>query len=136
MPDQGTSMTPDQGISMTPDQGISMTPDQGTSMMADDGPMMADPDTGTTPDGGQTAQPGDPCQTSDDCGNLDCLYWNAGCNSVGTCGNINRCIPDAVVQWFCGCDGRSFVLRQCLTEPWAHRGPCAGDTDGGVAFDT
>jgi len=104
------------------DDDASTTTDSGTSL-----------DTGATSDVGP--REGDPCRTSAECGvDLECLYWDAGCNAMGRCGEHSECRTDASVQYFCGCDGFTFQLASCLTEPWERRGIC-NDADAGPPPD-
>lgn len=91
--------------------------------------MSTSGDMGPDVDAGSNA-----CHSAADCGGtLECLFWDAGCAAAGRCGQVERCFTDAIVETFCGCDGRTFDLAHCMTEPWARRGACGGALDGGAS---
>lgn len=84
-----------------------------------------------------TPQTGDPCTSDDQCPEDEfCIWWAPGCgpeSEQGVCDRhtgLDACIGCNV---FCDCEG---VTRDGWSVgPWAHRGPCAGDADAGVAVD-
>ena len=74
------------------------------------------------------------CDTSADClsGQSFC-HFDAICGERGWCGAPQSgcaaatnpvASPDTTEPVFCGCDGVTYVGRNCYTLPWRHLGPC------------